>query len=186
VINDDPLLGVGMAAAEKNALDEAGIAMHQVSFRMSDVGGESYAFEELALEQSRLMLQTRKCQDLWCPAGFIGDCGAAAGTIFRRPVTPAEHTQIVADWDYVRKEYQAIEGIPSVGTVTTTLTAELGRAPTQKETQDERQVNHLTPKSAGGCPTGDGNLAKNGSLCSVCRGFEDRFTKLQDLIAKMP
>jgi 3-oxoacyl-[acyl-carrier-protein] synthase-1 len=81
VVNDDPLLGLGMARAAKSALDEAEIAMHEVAFRLSDVAGEAYGFEELALAQSRLMLQTRRCQDLWCPAGFIGDCGAAAGIV---------------------------------------------------------------------------------------------------------
>jgi 3-oxoacyl-[acyl-carrier-protein] synthase-1 len=80
-INDEPLLGKGMAAAAKQALDEAGIAMHEVSFRLSDVSAEAYGFEELALAQSRLMLQPRKCQDVWCPAGFIGDCGAALGIV---------------------------------------------------------------------------------------------------------
>ncbi|MGH8502233.1 MAG: 3-oxoacyl-ACP synthase [Gammaproteobacteria bacterium] len=81
VLNEEPLLGKGMAAAGKAALDEAGLAMHEVAFRLSDVAGESYAFEELVLAQSRLMRKTRETQDLWHPAGFVGDCGAAAGLV---------------------------------------------------------------------------------------------------------
>lgn len=79
--NDAPLLGKGMAAAAKQALDEAGVGMHEISFRLSDVSAEAYGFEELALAQSRLMLQPRQCQDVWCPAGYIGDCGAALGMV---------------------------------------------------------------------------------------------------------
>lgn len=80
-VNDEPLSGKGMAAAAKQALDEAETAMHEVSFRLSDVSAEAYGFEELAMAQSRLMLQPRRCQDVWCPAGFIGDCGAALGIV---------------------------------------------------------------------------------------------------------
>jgi 3-oxoacyl-[acyl-carrier-protein] synthase-1 len=81
VLNEEPLLGKGMAAAVKGALAEASVAMHEVDFRLSDVAGESYAFEELVLAQSRLMRKTRESQDLWHPAGFVGDCGAAAGLV---------------------------------------------------------------------------------------------------------
>jgi 3-oxoacyl-[acyl-carrier-protein] synthase-1 len=81
VLNEEPLLGKGMAAAVQDALREARLAMHEVDFRLSDVAGESYAFEELALAQSRLMRQTRETQDLWHPADSVGDCGAVAGLI---------------------------------------------------------------------------------------------------------
>jgi 3-oxoacyl-[acyl-carrier-protein] synthase I len=81
VSNEEPLLGKGMAAAVKEALSEAGFAMHEVDLRLSDVAGESYAFEELALAQSRLARNTRESQDLWHPADTVGDCGAASGLI---------------------------------------------------------------------------------------------------------
>lgn len=81
VLNNDPLLGLGMASACRAALAEAGLAMHEVDFRLSDVAGESYAFEELALAQTRLMRKTRTTQDLWHPGSTIGDCGAAAGLL---------------------------------------------------------------------------------------------------------
>ncbi len=81
VLNDEPLMGGGMATAIRMATSEAGVEMHQADFRLSDVAGESYAFEELALAQSRVMRTTRETQDLWPPASSVGDCGAAAGAI---------------------------------------------------------------------------------------------------------
>ena len=104
--------------------------------------------------------------------------------VFRRPVTNDEYNAIKNDWDYVRREHQALEGIPSVTAVQATLAASLGRPPYQAEIQDERQVNHLVPKSAGGCPTGDGNLENNRSLCEVCRGLDKRFGDLQSRIPR--
>lgn len=81
VLNDAPQLGLGMTAAAGAALEQAGIAMHEVAFRLSDVAGEAHGFEDLALAQSRLMRQTRPAQDLWHPASSVGDCGAAAGLV---------------------------------------------------------------------------------------------------------
>jgi 3-oxoacyl-[acyl-carrier-protein] synthase-1 len=81
VLNEDPLLGTGMVAAVRHALSEAGLAMHDVAFRLSDVAGEAYAFEELSLAQTRLTRRPRETQDLWHPAGSLGDCGAVAGLV---------------------------------------------------------------------------------------------------------
>ncbi|MGW8392281.1 hypothetical protein [Pseudoduganella sp. HUAS MS19] len=80
-LNDHPMLGTGMAAAVKEALEEARIPMHDVDFRLCDISGESYGFEELALAQSRLMLQTRQSQVIWHPASSVGDCGAVSGLL---------------------------------------------------------------------------------------------------------
>lgn len=81
LLNDEPLLGKGMTAAVRGALEEAGVAMHEVDLRVSDVAGESYAFEELVLAQARVARQTRSSQPLWHPGDMIGDCGAANGLI---------------------------------------------------------------------------------------------------------
>lgn len=81
VLNDEPFCAEGMKAALYSALRMAGIAMHDVDFRLSDVAGESYAFEEVVLAQTRLMRKVRSSQPLWHPADCIGDCGAAAGLI---------------------------------------------------------------------------------------------------------
>ncbi len=48
--------------------------------------------------------------------------------------------------------------------------------------QPDEKVNHLTPKSAGGCPGAEGkagNLAVDADLCGDCRKLEDEFTHLQ-------
>jgi 3-oxoacyl-[acyl-carrier-protein] synthase-1 len=81
IMNDEPFLGHGLAAAVRAALYQAGVEMHEVDFRISDVAGESYAFEELVLAQTRVMRKVRPCDPLWHPADCIGDCGAAAGLI---------------------------------------------------------------------------------------------------------
>lgn len=81
VTNEEPFRANGMTAALRAALVEAGLGLHEVDFRLSDVGGESYAFEELVVTQARLMRQVRPEQPLWHPADCVGDCGAVAGFV---------------------------------------------------------------------------------------------------------
>lgn len=45
--------------------------------------------------------------------------------------------------------------------------------------RDRRQVNHLTPRSAGGCPIGDGNLSAHDNLCGDCQDIDKKFTEWQ-------
>jgi 3-oxoacyl-[acyl-carrier-protein] synthase I len=80
-LNDDPLLGTGMARAARGALAEAGLAMEDIELRISDVAGESWAFEELVLSQARTMHLARPMQTVWHPARSVGEVGAAAGMI---------------------------------------------------------------------------------------------------------
>ena len=42
------------------------------------------------------------------------------------------------------------------------------------------QVNHLTPKSAGGCPDNPGNLQPHDLLCATCKQIDDQFTLWQN------
>lgn len=96
--NEDPFRADGLSAALKAALGEAGVQMHEVAFRLSDVGGESYSFEELVLAQMRNTRKTRQAQPVWHAADCTGDCGSAAGLIqfawaeqaFRRGYAPGE------------------------------------------------------------------------------------------------
>lgn len=81
VLNEEPLLGKGMAAAVRGALEQAMVPMHEIAFRLSDLAGEAYAFEELVLAQVRTIRQTRPHQHVLHPAGYTGDCGAANGPI---------------------------------------------------------------------------------------------------------
>ncbi len=98
VSNEEPFRAEGLSAALRTALAEAGVGMHEIAFRLSDVGGESYAFEELVLAQMRNMRQTRPEQPVWHAADCTGDCGAAAGLMqfawveqaFKRGYAPGE------------------------------------------------------------------------------------------------
>jgi len=81
VLSEEPSRADGLTEALRLALQEAGVAMHDVDWRLSDVAGESFAFEELALAQMRLVRRVRPEQPVWLAADCIGDCGAAAGLI---------------------------------------------------------------------------------------------------------
>jgi 3-oxoacyl-[acyl-carrier-protein] synthase-1 len=88
VLNDEPLLGHGMAMAVRRALAGTGIEMHQVSLRISDVAGESYAFAEISLALSRVLRHRIEELPIWHAGDKIGDCGAAAGLV---QLAVAEH-----------------------------------------------------------------------------------------------
>lgn len=77
--NEVALRADGLVAATRNALDEAGLQLHELDFRIADAAGESFFFKELALLSARL-LRGRKVQfPLWLPAEALGDTGAAGG-----------------------------------------------------------------------------------------------------------
>ncbi|WP_224367642.1 choice-of-anchor D domain-containing protein [Hyalangium versicolor] len=103
---------------------------------------------------------------------------------FFRPVTDAEYNTVISEWNAQRKAVQRRLRIPKESVVRNSLTRHLGYAPSQKEIQDERQVNHLVPKGAGACPANVGNLQAHGSLCAYCRGLDGRFGPLQLRISK--
>jgi 3-oxoacyl-[acyl-carrier-protein] synthase-1 len=79
VLSEEPLLGLGLTAAARLALAEAGVAMHEVDFRLSDVAGESYGFKEQALVVGRLLRVRREELPIWHCSDVIGEIGAAAG-----------------------------------------------------------------------------------------------------------
>ena len=79
VLSEEPLLGLGLAEAARAALAEAGLAVHEIDFRLSDVTGESYGFKEQSLMLARLIRVRREKLPLWHCADAIGDTGAAAG-----------------------------------------------------------------------------------------------------------
>ena len=79
VLTEEPLLGVGLTEAARSALEDAGLEMHEIDFRISDVTGESYGFKELSLVEARLLRERKESFPLWHCAESIGDTGAAAG-----------------------------------------------------------------------------------------------------------
>ena len=80
ILSDEPLLGLGLAQATKAALADAGIAMHDIDFRISDVTGEGYGFKEQVLLMARTLRKVKEELPIWHCAEFIGDAGAAVGT----------------------------------------------------------------------------------------------------------
>ena len=81
VLNEAPLLGLGMTKAVRTALTEAALTIHDFAFRISDVTGESYGFRELSLALARFEREYREEFPIWHAAEAIGDTGAAAGLI---------------------------------------------------------------------------------------------------------
>ena len=82
VLSSDPLLGVGLTEAARNALNEASVELQDINFRLSDVTGESYGFREHALFVARLLRVHREEEHpIWHPADSTGDTGAAAGLL---------------------------------------------------------------------------------------------------------
>lgn len=77
--NDVPLRGRGIVAAARAALEEAGLAMHDMDVRLSDASGEAYAFREQVICISRLLRRNKTSFPLWLAALTLGDTGAAAG-----------------------------------------------------------------------------------------------------------
>lgn len=82
---------------------------------------------------------------------------------FYTGVSTAERNKIKADWNAAGQKGDGLF------TIRRRIGAKSGA-----------KVNHLTPKAAGGCPTGRGNLQAHERLCSVCKGLDDEFGELQN------
>lgn len=75
----EPLRAEGLSTAIKGALAEAGCALHDLDYRITDISGEQYCFKEAALAVGRILRQRKEEFDLWHPAESIGEAGAVAG-----------------------------------------------------------------------------------------------------------
>ncbi|WP_086998841.1 beta-ketoacyl synthase N-terminal-like domain-containing protein [Rhizobium sullae] len=75
--DDLPLRGDGMMSAYREALDETGIEMNRLGYRISDLIGEQYWFKQSALASLRLVRGAHEFQDIWSPAESLGNVGAA-------------------------------------------------------------------------------------------------------------
>jgi len=82
---------------------------------------------------------------------------------FYTNVSRAERNKIKDDWNAAGRK----------GDRFPTIRSRIGAKSGEK-------VNHLTPKAAGGCPTGKGNLQAHTKLCSVCQKLDDEFGHLQN------
>jgi 3-oxoacyl-[acyl-carrier-protein] synthase-1 len=75
----EPLRAEGLSLAIKAALADAGCAMHDMDFRVTDLSGEQYYFKEAALALSRTLRQRKEEFDIWHPAECTGETSAVAG-----------------------------------------------------------------------------------------------------------
>lgn len=75
----EPLRADGLAQAIKSTLAEAGCAMHDMDYRITDVSGEQYYFKEAALALSRTLRRRKDAFDIWHPAESTGEVGATSG-----------------------------------------------------------------------------------------------------------
>lgn len=77
-----PSRGEGLARAIREALDQAGVAAHEVSARLADVSAESYFFEEASYAWSRLLrAPSPPGYQLVAPVTRVGHVGAAMGVL---------------------------------------------------------------------------------------------------------
>jgi 3-oxoacyl-[acyl-carrier-protein] synthase-1 len=77
--SEEPLRADGLSTAIKNALADAGLQMHDIDYRITDLSGEHYYFKEAALALSRTLRRRKEDFDLWHPAESTGEIGAASG-----------------------------------------------------------------------------------------------------------
>lgn len=77
----EPLRAEGLSQAIRLGLQEAGLQMHDLDFRITDISGEQYYFKEAALALSRTLRVRKEEFDLWHPAECAGETGAAAGML---------------------------------------------------------------------------------------------------------
>lgn len=77
-VNDVPLRAQGMRDAVASALAQAGLALDQVDYVLSDLGGEAFHFREHALSNQRLHADH---PELWHLSEFLGSHGAASGPV---------------------------------------------------------------------------------------------------------
>jgi 3-oxoacyl-[acyl-carrier-protein] synthase-1 len=78
VLSGVPLRGDGLSKAISDALMEAGLAMRDLDFRITDIGGEQYGFKEASLALSRTLHERKEVFEMWQPADCIGEVGAAS------------------------------------------------------------------------------------------------------------
>jgi 3-oxoacyl-[acyl-carrier-protein] synthase-1 len=73
----DPNLAIGLAAAMRAALEEAGLQLHEIDYRVGGMAGERADFMEASTAFARVLKVQRSEFQLWVPAEKLGDVGAA-------------------------------------------------------------------------------------------------------------
>jgi 3-oxoacyl-[acyl-carrier-protein] synthase-1 len=71
----------GLTAAIKESLFDAGWAMSDIDFRITDISGEQYYFKEASLAVLRLLRERKEELDIWHPADCVGEVGTSMGLV---------------------------------------------------------------------------------------------------------
>jgi 3-oxoacyl-[acyl-carrier-protein] synthase-1 len=79
--SEQPQRAEGLVQAFRAALSDAGCALHELDFRITDLSGEQYYFKEASLALTRVMRQRKEEFDIWHAAECTGEIGAAAGPV---------------------------------------------------------------------------------------------------------
>ena len=80
--SEEPLRGEGLTRAIREALQQAGLTVQEVQYRLTDLNGEHYKFKEMALAINRFNRKpTPKPFEVWHPIEYTGDLGAAIGPL---------------------------------------------------------------------------------------------------------
>ena len=79
--SEKPLRADGLVEAVKSALADAGCAMSDVDYRITDISGSQYQFKEASLAVLRTLRERKEEFNIWHPADCIGEVGSAIGGI---------------------------------------------------------------------------------------------------------
>lgn len=82
IFSDKPLLGKGLSESIRNTLEQAQIESSDLHGIICDLNGENYRFKEWGIVQSRVLNGSSPAPDLWHPAEYIGDIGAASIVVY--------------------------------------------------------------------------------------------------------
>lgn len=96
--------------------------------------------------------------------------------VFRMPITKSEKKQIQREHSNNARRYRQAMGMPETAEEAATLL----KIPLRPDAEKVVKINHLTPKIAGGCPIGKGNLQVDFDLCDYCQRVDDTFGKWQN------
>jgi len=91
--SEEPFRAEGMTQAVRLCLEEAGIGMEDVSYRITDLNGERYKFKEATITFSRLLTKSATRDiGIWHPIDCVGEVGAAIGPLaFALALHASEH-----------------------------------------------------------------------------------------------
>ncbi|MDX2148817.1 MAG: hypothetical protein SFZ23_14985 [Planctomycetota bacterium] len=81
ISSGEPLRADGLVAATRDALRDAGIAMHELDLRAADCNGEQYKFKEACLLPLRMLRKRKAYFDLWHTCDSVGEVGAASAMV---------------------------------------------------------------------------------------------------------